>query len=126
MQKILLLLNMMLLFMVISIFSMANEINAKDSMKKNKQSKDIIIQIEDKFIDIDWENNNATNEIKEELMKGKLTINLSRYGGFEQVGNLGKNYSTNDKKITAEAGDIMLYSGNNIVIFYGKNTWSYT
>ncbi|MFQ8759981.1 MULTISPECIES: cyclophilin-like fold protein [Intestinimonas] len=49
-----------------------------------------------------------------------------RYGGFEQVGSLPQNLTRNDVQITTEAGDIVLYSGNSIVLFYGSNTWAYT
>ena len=55
-----------------------------------------------------------------------ISIQMSMYGGFEQVGNLGTSLPRNDKQITTEAGDIVLYSGNQIVVFYGSNSWSYT
>ena len=48
------------------------------------------------------------------------------YGGFEQVGSIGSTLPTSDKQMTTKAGDIVLYSGNQIVIFYGSNSWSYT
>lgn len=51
---------------------------------------------------------------------------MSKYSDFEQVGELGKTYSSSDKRLTAEAGDIMLYSENKIFVFYGENTWEYT
>jgi hypothetical protein len=48
------------------------------------------------------------------------------YGGYEQVGNIGTSIPENDVEITAKAGDIVLYSGNSIVVFYGSNSWAYT
>ena len=48
------------------------------------------------------------------------------YGGFEQVGSIGQSISRDDKQITTEFGDIVLYSGNQIVVFYGSNSWAYT
>ena len=48
------------------------------------------------------------------------------YGGFEQVGSLGSDLPASDEQTTTEAGDIVLYSGNQIVVFYGSNTWAYT
>ena len=51
---------------------------------------------------------------------------MSMYGGFEQVGSLGTSLPRNDKQTTTEAGDIVLYSGNQIVVFYGSNSWTYT
>ena len=50
---------------------------------------------------------------------------MSMYGGNEQVGSLGRAYTRNDRQ-TTHNGDIVLYSGNQIVVFYGSNTWSYT
>ncbi len=70
--------------------------------------------------------NEATRELKELLEKGPVTILMSDYGGFEKVGELPQSFTTSNSQITTEPGDIMLYQGNNIVIFYGTNTWSYT
>ena len=84
------------------------------------------MQIDGTVLDVEWENNNTVKELKEELKQGEVTIQLSKYSDFEQVGELGKTYSSSDKRITEEAGDIMLYSGNKIVVFYGANTWEYT
>ena len=55
-----------------------------------------------------------------------LTIQMSRYGGNEQVGAIGQDIVRDDKETTTHYGDIVLYSGNKIVIFYGSNTWAYT
>ena len=55
-----------------------------------------------------------------------LTLNLSDYSGFEKVGPLGTNLPTDNQQITTQSGDIVLYNGNQIVIFYGSNSWSYT
>ena len=48
------------------------------------------------------------------------------YGGFEQVGSIGTNLPRDDVQIVTGAGDIVLYAGNQIVIFYGANSWAYT
>ena len=55
-----------------------------------------------------------------------LTISMSMYGGFEQVGSIGSSLPRNDVQTTTSAGDIVLYSGSQIVIFYGSNSWAYT
>lgn len=70
--------------------------------------------------------NNATRELMELMEKGSVTIQMSDYGGFEKVGALPQTFTTSNSQITTEPGDIMLYQGNNMVIFYGSNTWSYT
>ena len=55
-----------------------------------------------------------------------LTIRMSMYGGFEQVGAIGQSLPRKDSRTTTEAGDIVLYSGDQIVVFYGSNSWAYT
>ncbi|MCR4788148.1 MAG: protease inhibitor I42 family protein [Lachnospiraceae bacterium] len=71
----------------------------------------------------DWEDNESVRALKELC---PLTVKMSMYGGFEQVGSLGQSLPRNDEQITADYGDIMLYSGDQIVLFYGSNSWSYT
>lgn len=72
------------------------------------------------------EDNEAASMLKNDLQKGDITLEMHDYGGFEKVGSLGKNYPVNNAQITTEAGDVVLYGGNQMVIFYGSNTWSYT
>ena len=33
---------------------------------------------------------------------------------------------TDNEQITTHSGDIVLYSGDKIVVFYGSNSWAYT
>lgn len=70
--------------------------------------------------------NEATRELKALLEKGDITVRMSDYGGFEKVGILPQSFPTSNAQIMTEPGDIMLYHGNNMVIFYGSNSWSYT
>lgn len=60
------------------------------------------------------------------LKRNGLTINMHMYGGFEQVGSIGSTLPSADTRITTIPGDIVLYSSNQIVIFYDSNTWTYT
>ena len=57
---------------------------------------------------------------------GAIEVFASRYGGFERVGSLSQSFSRNDVQTTTQAGDIVLYSGNQLVIFFDSNSWSYT
>ena len=70
--------------------------------------------------------NGATRELTKLLEQGDITIRMSDYGGFEKVGALPQSLPTSNTQITTEPGDIMLYQGNQMVIFYGSNSWSYT
>ena len=91
------------------------------------QENEIIMMmtINDTKVDVAWENNASVTELKELAADG-LTISMSMYGGFEQVGPIGKSITRNDKQTTTSAGDIVLYSGNQLVVFYGSNSWAYT
>ena len=75
---------------------------------------------------VDWEKNESVEALKALCREEPLTIQLSMYGGFEQVGPIGRNLPRNDSQTTTQAGDIVLYSGNQIVVFYGSNAWAYT
>lgn len=70
--------------------------------------------------------NDAGKALAEQLKAGAMTLSLKEYGSFEKVGALPKALPKSDTKITTEPGDIMLYRGNQITIFYGSNTWDYT
>ena len=85
----------------------------------------LIIYIDGKKIDVNWENNNSIKELKK-IAKNGLEISMEKYGGFEQVGSLTQNLPSNDSRLTSKPGDIFLYSGDKIVIFYGENSYSYT
>lgn len=74
----------------------------------------------------DWEDNSSAQAFRELLEQGPLTITMSDYGGFEKVGPLGTTLERNDTQITTEPGDVILYQGNQITIYYGTNTWSFT
>ena len=60
------------------------------------------------------------------LKKGDIVYTANDYGDFEKVGSLGHTLPTNNSQITTQAGDVILYSGNQIVLFYGSNSWPYT
>lgn len=70
--------------------------------------------------------NKATAELVSLLEQGPLTLSMTENGGFEKIGDLPKSLSTSDERQTARSGDIMLYIGNVVCIFYGSNTWAYT
>ncbi len=72
------------------------------------------------------ENNSSGQAFYKALQKGAITVQMHDYGSFEKVGSLGQSFPRNDQQITTSAGDIILYQGNNIVIYYDKNSWSFT
>jgi hypothetical protein len=74
-------------------------------------------------VPVTWEENASVDALKELC---PLTIQMSMYGGFEQVGPIGQSIVRDDQQTSTDYGDIVLYSGNQIVIFYGTNSWAYT
>ena len=84
------------------------------------------VQIGDYTFTVTLEQNQAVKELVDMMKEGPVTIEMSDYSGFEKVGPLGKGLTTDNHQTTTTAGDIVLYSGNQIVIFYGTNSWSYT
>ena len=70
--------------------------------------------------------NSSAMAFYELLEKGPVTIKMTDYGNFEKVGPLGTSLPRNDTQITATAGDIILYQGNQITIYYDTNNWNFT
>ena len=87
---------------------------------------EIMLTVSGKQLTVEWADNASVDALRELLKKGPLSVELSRYGGFEQVGALGTSLPRSDEQTTTEPGDIVLYSGNQIVMFYGSNSWAYT
>ena len=73
-----------------------------------------------------WEDNESVDALIELASVSPVRVEMSMYGGFEQVGSLGTGIPRNDVQTTTQAGDIVLYSGDRIVVFYGSNSWAYT
>lgn len=84
------------------------------------------LKIEDTVVDVAWEDNESVEELRKLCGEEPLTIQMFMYGGFEQVGEIGTSLPRNDVQTTTSAGDIVLYSGDRIVVFYGSNSWAYT
>ena len=71
-------------------------------------------------------NNSSGTGFLNLLKKGALKISMKDYGNFEKVGDLPENLPTNDKNYTTKPGDIILYLGKHITIYYNSNTWDFT
>ena len=95
----------------------ANENEATQEDTKEDTEAMLQMRIGDTAVTVEWEDNESVQA---------LTIQMSMYGGFEQVGSIGQSLPRDDQQTTTGAGDIVLYSGNQIVVFYGSNSWAYT
>jgi hypothetical protein len=96
--------------------------------RTSESDSEYILQLQfgDNILTATLVDNSSTQALIELLTDNPITINMRDYGGFEKVGNLGARLPTSDTRITTESGDLILFQGNQFVIFYAPNTWSYT
>ncbi len=99
---------------------------AGDIKEDETVDKALAITIGDVPVTVAWEDNDSVKQLYELAESEPIVIEMSMYGGFEQVGSIGTDIARDDTRITTGPGDIVLYSGDQIVVFYGSNTWEYT
>ena len=104
----------------------AEEPTATEDTTEEEETQMLQMRIGETTVSVDWEENESVEALEALCREEPLTISLSMYGGFEQVGPIGTSLPRSDLQTTTEAGDIVLYSGNQIVVFYGSNSWAYT
>ena len=93
---------------------------------KEEEIIEMKMTINDTPVEVSWENNASVKALAKMAENGPVTIETEPYGGFEQVGPIGATLPSSDTNISTEAGDIMLYTSSQMVIFYGSNSWAYT
>ena len=103
----------------------AAETDIQNNTEENKVAN-MNVQVGDVVFSATLEENEAVSALVEMMREGLVVIQMSDYSGFEKVGPLGTSLPVNNSQTTTQAGDIVLYNGNQIVIFYGSNSWSYT
>ncbi len=79
-----------------------------------------------KVLEITAAENSSADAFLDLLKTGDVTVEMHDYGSFEKVGSLGAALPQNDERITTEPGDVILYQGDQITIYYGVNSWSFT
>ena len=87
------------------------------------EETEMILRIDGTQVPVTWEDNESVQAL---FALAPLTIEMSMYGGFEQVGPIGSSLPRDDRQTTTAPGDLVLYSGNQLVVFYGTNSWAYT
>ena len=102
-----------------------SEASATDKEEKQMDGT-LKMKINDMDVSVEWEDNESVEALRELTQNGPVTVQMSMYGGFEQVGCLGADLPRNDTQTVTRSGDIVLYSGDQIVVFYGSNSWAYT
>lgn len=94
--------------------------------KGSETVKKMNLQIGNSSFTATLESNAAVDALVDMMREMPVVIQMSDYSGFEKVGSLGTSLPTSNKQTTTQSGDIVLYNGNQIVVFYGSNSWSYT
>lgn len=113
-----------LLSLILSMLILASCTNKTNSPETPiDKEMNMTLSIDNQELDVYWEDNDSVNAIKGIL---PLTINMHQYGGFEQTGSIGQSIIRNDSQINVVPGDIVLYNGNAISVFYNNSSWSYT
>ena len=97
--------------------------NSNSSSTYTKKEENIKLSIDNQELNVTWENNESVKALKGLL---PLTIEMHEYGGFEQTGSIGQSIVRNDSQIDVVPGDIVLYNGNAISVFYHNSSWLYT
>ncbi len=85
-----------------------------------------VVSVGDRFFSIELENNPSAEEFFERIKKESIKIEMHDYGNFEKAGDLPWSITRSDKEITTRPGDLILYQGNQITIYYAENTWNFT
>lgn len=102
-----------------------SRVPAAEAEERNVK-EELVLSIDGVRVEADWEENESVDALRELVRPGPLTIQMSMYGGFEQAGPLGTRLPRRDAQTRTDYGDIVLYSGDQIVIFHGSNSWAYT
>ena len=104
----------------------AGEDHNPDNNEEESGKGKMKLKINGESVNVKWEDNESVRALADLAAEGPVTVETSAYGGFEQVGGLGTTLPSNDVNTTTGPGDIVLYSSNSIVVFYGTNSWAYT
>ena len=119
-----LVLHIYIMFMALT--AMACQNNEVEATPSDKSASTMNITINGKTVSCQLVENSSTRALLAQLEKENITYEADDYGNFEKVGYIGFNLPQNNENITTTAGDVILYQGNNICLYYGSNSWSFT
>lgn len=102
------------------------EAGGTDSKTDQTEGNTMKITAGDTIFTVTLADNSSAWALKELLAQGPLTIDMNDYGHMEKVGSIGTNLPRNDEQITTGAGDVILYQGDSLVIYYDTNSWNFT
>lgn len=96
------------------------------NIEEKNENMQLYLKINDKILTVLLESNSSVDALIEKLKQNDITIKMKDYASFEKVGELGFELPRNDKQITTQVGDVILYQGNSITIYYDTNSWNFT
>ena len=95
--------------------------------EKSMETDSIVLTIEGgRTFTATLADNSSANALKELLTKGNIAVEMEDYGNMEKVGPIGTSLPRNDRQTTTGPGDIILYQGKYLVIYYDTNSWNFT
>lgn len=126
MRKTLLIHRFLTLAMALIVIACNNGETQAQTSNDNTMTEKLYITIDGRTEPVTLIDNSATQALVSKLQHSPITVTLNSSGNFEIWGDLGFSLPTNNEQINAQPGDVILYNGSNICIFYGSNSWSYT
>lgn len=116
-----------LMLSAIAATAQAQQYVSNNQNKKNMESDTIKLTVEGgRTFTATLVDNSSAQALKEQLAKGNVTVEMEDYANMEKVGPLGIRLPRNDKQTTTGPGDIILYQGHYLVIYYDTNSWNFT
>ena len=94
-------------------------------MDPEVKGMELVLTVDGKEVKVAWEDNPSVDALKV-LAKETLTINMSRYGGFEQTGSIGKSIVSDDTHIDVGSGDVVLYNSRQVCLYFNDNSYDFT
>ena len=126
MKKTVFIHRLLVIFLTLFAISCSSNDTPVQAQNNENMAQKMYITIDGRTESITLADNNATKALVARLQEAPVTITLNSSGGFEIWGALGFSLPTSNEQINAQPGDVILYNGSNICIFYGTNSWSYT
>ena len=135
MKKTILFFSTILFIMALACSGESHDLNPNDPISdeivdeqtnNETNTNKMILQIGDTTLTATLADNSSAEALAEALAEAPITVEMRDYGNMEKVGSLGRDFPTNNESITTEPGDIILYQGSALVIYYAPNTWNFT
>lgn len=98
----------------------------RESSEQEVTDMKMKIQIKDMSFTATLEDNSSVDALRELMADGPITLNMSDYANMEKGADLGVTLPQNNEQMNTQAGDIILYQGKTLVIYYDTNSWSLT